>query len=76
VVLLTGASDEVVGETRRTFAILERERVAAKLIVPSDLGHEVPAARMAALYTYPLRWLLGIENDPPPKRGKSGKPPR
>ncbi len=67
VVLLTGAGDEVVQETRRTFAILEREKVAAKLLVPGDLGHEVPGERMFALYNYPLRWLLGLENDPPPK---------
>jgi predicted esterase len=70
VVLLTGASDEVVAETRRTFAILEREKVTAKLVVPGDLGHEVPASRMHALYTHPLRWLLGLENDPPRKKSK------
>jgi predicted esterase len=69
-VLLTGASDEVVQETRRTYAYLEREHVAAKLIVPSDLGHDVPAQRMSELYTHPLRWLLGLENDPPPKTSK------
>lgn len=68
VVLLTGAGDEVVAETRRTFAILTREKVAAKLVVPGDLAHEVPASRMHALYTHPLRWLLGLENDPSPKK--------
>jgi predicted esterase len=70
VVLLTGASDEVVAETRRTFAILEHEKVTAKLVVPADLGHEVPGSRMGALYTYPLRWLLGLENDTPAKKAK------
>ncbi len=69
-VLLTGASDEVAPETRRTFAILERERVTAKLMIVPELGHEVPVSRMHALYTYPLRWLLGLENDPPPKGSK------
>jgi predicted esterase len=69
-VLLTGASDEVAPETRRTFAILERERVTAKLMIVPELGHEVPASRMHALYTHPLRWLLGLENDPPPKGSK------
>ncbi len=76
VVLLTGASDEVVAETRRTFTILEREKVTAKLIVPGDLGHEIPALRMHELYTYPLRWLLGLENDAPAKSAKSTKPTR
>jgi predicted esterase len=70
VVLLTGVSDEVAPETRRTFAILERERVTAKLMIVPELGHEVPAPRMHALYNYPLRWLLGLENDPPPKGSK------
>ena len=74
IVLLTGANDEVVAETRRTFAILERERFAAKLIVPGDLGHEIPAPRMHELYTYPLRWLLGLENDPPKKPSKPTRP--
>ncbi len=76
VVLLTGANDEVVQETRRTFSFLERERVSAKLIVPADLGHEVPAQRMRELYTHPLRWLLGLENDPPPKAPKRPRAPQ
>ncbi len=73
VVLLTGVSDEVVPETRRTFAVLERERVTAKLMIMPDLGHEVPGPRMHALYNYPLRWLLGLENDAPPKGSKKPK---
>ncbi len=76
VVLLTGANDEVVQETRRSFAILQREHVSSKLMVVTDLGHEVPLERMSALYTYPIRWLLALENDPPPggtKRTKRAK---
>jgi predicted esterase len=57
VYLLTGEHDEVVGETRRVFHLLDDAGVHVMLRIPEGLAHEIPEDRMRTLYRRPLRWL-------------------
>ncbi|HEX9295037.1 MAG TPA: alpha/beta hydrolase-fold protein [Polyangiaceae bacterium] len=61
VYLLTGERDEVVGQTRRVFDLLDQAGVHVILRTPEDLAHEIPEDRMRTLYRRPLRWLNAIE---------------
>lgn len=57
VYLLTGRKDEVVDSTKRVYETIEKSKVKVRLGTPDEIGHEVPADRMKALYSRPLRWL-------------------
>ncbi len=57
VVLITGARDQVVEDTRKVAGWLEGARVPLRLQTPGDLAHEVALERMPGLYESALRWL-------------------
>jgi predicted esterase len=57
VYLITGEQDTVVESTRQVRTWIEREAVPVRASMPSDMGHEVPLARKAAMYRAALTWL-------------------
>jgi predicted esterase len=56
VYLLTGEHDGVMENTKRVGALLTEAKIAVKVNIVPNMGHEVPADKMS-MYRRPLTWL-------------------
>lgn len=69
VYLITGELDEVVEGTKQLREWLENAKVAVRVSMPKDMGHEVALDRKSGMYSAALAWLdRGV--------GGGGKPDR
>lgn len=71
VYLVTGEQDGVFESTQQVRAWLERERIATRVSLPHDLGHELALGTKPAMYRAALEWLAN--GDPPPPRRRTAK---